>query len=103
MRKHKFKYATNLGVALEVHGIELSRAQLSRIVNGEFDQFRVDVLEALCIVLQCTPADLFAFDGRLKRSASGVAPAVSYRTGSLKAEPRAKLSVMPISARIHGL
>lgn len=103
MRKRRIRYITHLGTELEKHGIHLSRSQLSRMVHGQFLQIRLDIIEALCSVLSCTPNDLLHFDGRKATPAPGTHLAVSFPPGAMRREPRGKLTVRPISARIHGL
>jgi len=68
MYTRRLRRATHLGLRLEEHGIAFSRPQLSRLTRGEFSLIRVDVIEALCEILACSPAELFTFGVSASRS-----------------------------------
>jgi DNA-binding Xre family transcriptional regulator len=101
MRARRVRCASHLATPLEEHGITLSRCQLSRIVNGNFSAIRLDVLEALCAILECSPADLLHFEGT-RRPLKVRGPAVGHFHGALRAEPKARLEVRPVGVRIRG-
>lgn len=49
---------TDLGVLLREQGISLSREQVFRLVTQTPQRLNIEVLAALCAVLECTPNDL---------------------------------------------
>lgn len=49
---------TDLGVLLREQGISLSREQVFRLVTQPPQRLNIEVLTALCTVLECTPNDL---------------------------------------------
>lgn len=60
---------TDLGVLLRAQGISLSREQVFRLVTQPPQRLNIEVLTALCTVLECTPNDLLELT-----SASAQAP-----------------------------
>lgn len=60
---------TDLGVLLREQGISLSREQVFRLVTQPPQRLNIEVLTALCTVLECTPNDLLELT-----SASAQAP-----------------------------
>ena len=49
----------------------MSHQNLSRIVNNRTHSIRLETLEVLCQVLQCTPNDLFVIDETLPEGQPG--------------------------------
>lgn len=47
-----------LGALLAEHGIRLSESQVWRMVTGKPERLNLQVLVALCKILDCTPNDL---------------------------------------------
>lgn len=47
---------------LREHGIDISREQLFRLVTRPPVRLRVDIIGALCSILECTPNDLFTIE-----------------------------------------
>jgi DNA-binding Xre family transcriptional regulator len=103
MSKRRVRYNTDLAEELADRGITLSRSQLSRLVNGKFSQIRIDVLEALCGILECRLTDLIVFGGAPARVPTKNIAAISYDAGVMMRSPRGKLTVQPIPVKIHGL
>lgn len=103
MRGRKITSGTHLAAALERYGFGLSHAQISRMRSGKFTLIHTEVLHALCLVLECTPSDLFVFDDLPRPKIAPNRRAVAYERGTMEAEPRRTLTVRPISARIRGL
>lgn len=87
---------TDLAPHLVERGIELSPAQVYRLVTGTPERLNLQVLAALCDILDCTPAEL-------------IEPYVATRTGRAckaatarpsKAEPPGPPQLRPTRARI---
>ena len=53
---------SRLGPLLAERGIHLSREQVYRLVAGTPQRLSLDVLAALCDILDCTPADLIVVE-----------------------------------------
>lgn len=49
---------SDLAAPLHERGIEISRQMIHRVVTGTPQRINVDLLAALCDILQCTPNDL---------------------------------------------
>ena len=87
---------TDLAPHLVERGIELSPAQVYRLVTGTPERLNLQVLAALCDILDCTPAEL-------------IEPYVAARTGRArktvparpaKPEPPGDPHLRPTRARI---
>lgn len=89
---------TDLAPHLAERGIELSPAQVYRLVAGTPERLNLHVLAALCDILDCSPADLVEpyVEARTARSRK----AVGQR--SIKQEPPADPHLRPTRARILG-
>lgn len=78
---------TDLAPLLAERGIELSAAQVYRLVTGTPERLNLHVLSALCDALDCTPADLVetvvVADTKRRRAAEGksAGPAGAGATG----------------------
>ena len=85
---------TKLVPLLAEHGVNLSREQVFRLVTSTPQRLNLDVLRALCEILECEPNDLLVFESAEKaaqpeRRAVGKAPAVSVApTPARIARPR---------------
>lgn len=82
---------TDLIEPLRARGVTLSREQIFRLVTQPPQRLNVEVLAALCAVLDCTPNDLL----RLEEAATGTVE----RTGTGGTE--AIGDVRPVRARIQ--
>lgn len=47
---------------LHEHGIDISREQLFRLVTKPPVRLRVDLIGAICVILECKPNDLFTIE-----------------------------------------
>ena len=95
MAAHGLWKTTQLAPLLRERGVELSAAQIYRLVTDKPERLSMKVLIALCDIFDCTPADLIApyvVAGRRPHAASGESAA----TAELGREVR------PERARITG-
>lgn len=60
MAEHGMFSTTDLHPHLADRGITLSREQVYRLVTGHPQRLSMDILCALCDILECTPNDLIA-------------------------------------------
>ena len=70
---------------LHDRGIDLSASQVHRLVSGTPERLSLQVLSALCDILECTPADLVtttAENAGVRRTATGDLPAPPVGRGS---------------------
>lgn len=72
--------ATDLTPKLAAHGIVLSESQVWRLVTGKPERLNLQVLIALCAILECTPNDLIepverSSEARLERRSAAQAGA----------------------------
>jgi DNA-binding Xre family transcriptional regulator len=58
MADHQMFQTSNLGPLLGERGVTLSREQVYRLVTQPPQRLSMDVLVALCDILDCTPNDL---------------------------------------------
>jgi DNA-binding Xre family transcriptional regulator len=78
MARNKVYTATELVPMLRDRGIDLSASQVHRLVSGTPERLSLQVLSALCDILECTPADLVtttAENAGVRRTATGDLPA----------------------------
>jgi DNA-binding Xre family transcriptional regulator len=71
--KGMFK-TSDLDGPLRERGVELSRSMIHKVVTGTPQRINVDLLAALCDILDCTPNDLLELQvepARQPRAASG--------------------------------
>ena len=59
---------TDLLEPLKAEGVALSREQVFRLVTQTPQRLNVEVLAALCTILDCTPSDLLVLDQAAVRS-----------------------------------
>lgn len=62
MATRGFWKTTDLIGPLASHGVELSRAQIYRLVTQKPERLNLAVLAALCDILGCSPNDLIVLD-----------------------------------------
>jgi DNA-binding Xre family transcriptional regulator len=87
MAKRGIRHASHLGPALREHNITLSRAQLARLRNGQFQHIRRDLLAALCAILRCGPGELLVLPTRSTPGRRPAAPGGSAPNESGPAAP----------------
>ncbi len=61
MRRQGLRSATDLQLALRAKGVSLSLSQTWRLTQATPEKLRVDLLEALLSVLQCSPQELLGW------------------------------------------
>jgi DNA-binding Xre family transcriptional regulator len=61
MRRRRITHATELQRRLREAGADLSRHAVSRMIKTPPERLALRTLRALCVVLECTPADLLVF------------------------------------------
>ena len=62
MATHGMFQTSDLLPLLEERGIHLSREQVYRLVTSPPQRLNMEVLDALCLILGCTPNDLITFE-----------------------------------------
>lgn len=62
MAQHGLFQTTELVPLLAEHGVVLSREQVFRLVTQPPQRLSMDVLAALCDILECTPNDLIEIE-----------------------------------------
>lgn len=97
MAQHGMFSTTDLAPHLAERGIELSPAQVYRLVAGTPERLNLQVLAALCDLLDCSPAELIEpyAEARASRSRRAVGQRPSGRR-----EPPADPHLRPTRARI---
>ena len=84
---------------LRAQGIEMSREQIYRIITGRPRRINVDVLMALCIVLNCETTDLL----RMVPAREGSAGAPRSRGGAMSSPSLAPRDTeFPFAVTVHG-
>ena len=74
MAGHRVFTATELVPLLRERGIDLSASQVHRLVSGTPERLSLQVLSALCDILECAPTDLVtttAENAGVRRTATG--------------------------------
>jgi DNA-binding Xre family transcriptional regulator len=80
MAERELYQTTDLGPLLAERGVSLSREQVFRLVTRPPQRLSMDVLAALCDILECTPNDLIEIQtvkATTKKAASGSARAAA--------------------------
>lgn len=77
---------TELGPLLAQHGVKLSREQVYRLVTSPPQRLSLEVLDALCQVLDCTPNDLITFE-EVKAKQAKVVGGTITELGGLRTVP----------------
>lgn len=90
MARNKVYTATELVPRLHDRGIDLSASQVHRLVSGTPERLSLQVLSALCDILECTPADLVtttAENAGVRKTAVGDMPVPAAATAKLRPRP----------------
>ena len=90
MAQHQVFTATELVPLLRDRGIDLSASQVHRLVSGTPERLSLQVLSALCDILECTPADLVAATAEnagVRKTATGGVPAPDAAVAKLRPRP----------------
>lgn len=69
MAEHGMFQTTDLIDPLKAEGVALSREQVFRLVTQTPQRLNVEVLAALCTILDCTPSDLLVLEQTAARPA----------------------------------
>lgn len=88
MRRQGLRSAKDLQLALQARGLQLSHTQVWRLTQTPPEKIRIDLLEALLSVLQCSPQQLFGW------------PAVDPWTPKPRNSP-SKMAVLPARSLIE--
>lgn len=90
MARNRIRTATELVPLLHDRGISLSASQVHRLVSGTPERLSLQVLSALCDILECTPADLVtttAENAGVRKAATGDVPAPTTAAAKLRPRP----------------
>lgn len=78
---------TELVPLLADHGVSLSREQVYRLVTSPPQRLNMEVLDALCEILACTPNDLITFEDVAVKQVKAAGGGVVTDIGSLRPIP----------------
>lgn len=78
---------TELVPLLAEQGVQLSREQVYRLVTAAPQRLNIEVLDALCVILVCTPNDLISFTVATREQPKAVGGATVTDIGTLKTVP----------------
>lgn len=78
---------TELVPLLAEKGVQLSREQVYRLVTAAPQRLNIEVLDALCLILDCTPNDLISFTVASHAQPKAVGGATVTDIGTLKTVP----------------
>jgi len=78
---------TELVPLLAEQGVQLSREQVYRLVTAAPQRLNIEVLDALCVILKCTPNDLISFTVAAREEPKAVGGATVTDIGTLKTVP----------------
>ena len=81
---------TDLVPLLAERGVQLSREQVYRLVTSTPQRLNMDVLAALCDILDCTPNDLFEPFVEMRAAATAEAPRRPEDIGVKPGQPIAR-------------
>jgi DNA-binding Xre family transcriptional regulator len=88
MAESELYQTTDLGPLLAERGMALSREQVFRLVTRPPQRLSMDVLAALCDILDCTPNDLIEVQvvksAAKKAASSGARPAPPMRRTTIR-------------------
>jgi DNA-binding Xre family transcriptional regulator len=90
MAQNRIYTATELVPLLHDRGISLSASQVHRLVSGTPERLSLQVLSALCDILECSPADLAATTAEnagVRRTATGDVSAPTAAVAKLRPRP----------------
>lgn len=85
---------TDLGRLLAEHGVIVSREQVYRLVTSTPQRLNMEVLVALCTILDCTPNDLIRVEAAAATGDSKVAAGAGSSTTTVPA------GLAPVRAQI---
>jgi DNA-binding Xre family transcriptional regulator len=94
MAAHDLWKTTQLAPLLRDRGVELSAAQIYRLVTDKPERLSMKVLVALCDIFDCTPGDLitpYVVSARQPQAASGDRASVAELAPGLRPE-RARIT-----------
>ncbi|RRQ26180.1 XRE family transcriptional regulator [Rhodococcus sp. Eu-32] len=94
MAAHQMWKTTQLAPLLRERGIDLSAAQVYRLVTDKPERLSMKVLVALCDIFDCSPNDLITPEvvtGRVRRTAGTAAATVTALDSELRPE-RARIT-----------
>lgn len=78
---------TELVPLLAEQGVWLSREQVYRLVTSTPQRLNIEVLDALCVILSCTPNDLISFTAATRTQPKAVGGATVTDIETLKPIP----------------
>jgi len=90
--------STELRRRLAEHGLEISAGKMSALWTGTPTTVRLDDLDVICAVLECTPSDLLIVEPekvqarrpkREREAAAGEVPKIAPRLGRNRSKPPA--------------
>jgi len=90
MARNRIQTATELVPMLHDRGIDLFASQVHWLVSGAPEELSLQVLSALCDILECTPADLLtttAENAGVSGTTTGDLPAPSAAAATLRPRP----------------
>ncbi|MFD6674721.1 helix-turn-helix domain-containing protein [Rhodococcus zopfii] len=93
MAAHNMWKTTQLAPLLRERGVELSSAQIYRLVTDKPERLSMKVLVALCDIFDCTPNDLITPEAVASRTSKAVG-------GSIPEVTELKTELRPERARI---
>lgn len=78
---------TELVPLLADQGVKLSREQVYRLVTSNPQRLNIEVLDALCVILDCTPNDLISFTVAARAQPKAAGGGTVTDIGTLKTVP----------------
>jgi DNA-binding Xre family transcriptional regulator len=90
MAQNRIYTATQLVPMLHDRGIDLSASQVHRLVSGTPERLSLQVLSALCDILECTPANLVTTTAEnvgVRKTATGDIPGPAAAVAKLRPRP----------------
>lgn len=90
MAKHNLWRTTDLIPLLRSRGINLSNAQVHRLVTATPDRIPARTFAALCDIFECTPNDLFEPFVEMRAAATADAPKSPRQLGIQPGNPVAR-------------
>ncbi|GAV20359.1 hypothetical protein MMIC_P1324 [Mariprofundus micogutta] len=108
MAQHDIKSATELARQLDALGVEISTAQVTRIVNKMPDRISVTVLRGLMEIFHCYPNDLIVVEhdepkdskppvGRIHAEKGAATPTTKPKGRQKTTEPREVDNILSIT------
>ncbi|RLL51719.1 XRE family transcriptional regulator [Mariprofundus sp. EBB-1] len=108
MAQHDIRSATELARQLDARGVEISTAQVTRIVNKMPDRISVTVLRGLMEIFHCYPNDLIVVEhdepensnapvSRIHADKGAAIPTAKPKTRQKNTEPREVDNVLSLT------